>query len=365
VRVLLTLLLCAAAARAEEKPSPFIDPDDGWFDVSGFLEKVYGAVPVIAPITEPAVGYGAAGALVFVDRDLSAGPGARPDLYLIGGLYTESQSWGAMGLYSGNFLRGDLHTLAGLGYFSLNLKYYGLGDDASLSRNPVNYNLQASILGGSAAYRIASTPLFAGLGVLLGKTEVDVNGGGSVPSDQQVTLLSFRPLLQFDTRDNIFTPTRGLFGEAGFSFIHQSDGPWFELFDLTAIGYLPLLPRELFLGVKAGAGFSFGDGPFYLRPYVDLRGAPRLRYQGEEAAEVEVELRWQFWKRFSLVGFGGAGGAWNSFLGFDRSQAVVTGGAGFRYELARKVGLHMGADFAFGKDGFALYIQFGSAWAHL
>jgi glucose/arabinose dehydrogenase len=42
---------------------------------------------------------------------------------------------------------------------------------------------------------------------------------------------------------------------------------------------------------------------------------------------------------------------------------VTTGGAGFRYELARKYKLHAGADVAFGKDGPALYIQFGHAWA--
>ncbi len=34
----------------------------GWFDVSGFLDTAYGFVPLVVPITEPAVGYSAAGA---------------------------------------------------------------------------------------------------------------------------------------------------------------------------------------------------------------------------------------------------------------------------------------------------------------
>jgi len=157
---------------------------------------------------------------------------------------------------------------------------------------------------------------------------------------------------------------RGVFGEASLAVSHLNPGDWFELLDLTAIGYLPLL-EDLYLGVFTGAGFSFGDAPFYLRPWVVLRGAPALRYQGEQTAEVEAELRWQFWKRFSLVGFGGVGGAWTGVFGFDRSEAVFTGGAGFRYEIARKHGLHMGADFAFGQNGFVLYIQFGSAWMRL
>jgi hypothetical protein len=38
-----------------------------------------------------------------------------------------------------------------------------------------------------------------------------------------------------------------------------------------------------------------------------LRGIPAMRYQGESTAQAEAELRWQFWQRFSLVGFAGAG----------------------------------------------------------
>src|SRR5215468_2056660 len=99
------LLLCAAlAAHGEESD---FRGDDGWFDVSNFVAKKYGFVPVIVPITEPAIGYGAAAALVFISRDRNAPAGTRPDLYLGGGMYTESQSWGSFGGYSGNFLNGD------------------------------------------------------------------------------------------------------------------------------------------------------------------------------------------------------------------------------------------------------------------
>ena len=88
-----------------------------------------------------------------------------------------------------------------------------------------------------------------------------------------------------------------------------------------------------------------------------------MRYQGDDAAEIEAELRWQLWKRFSLIGFIGTGGAWNDNAGhFGQTQNIVTGGTGFRYELARKYGLHMGVDVAFGPDEPIIYVQFGSAW---
>ncbi len=73
-------------------------------------------------------------------------------------------------------------------------------------------------------------------------------------------------------------------------------------------------------------------------------------------------MRWQLWERFSLIGFAGAGVAWNNLEHLDSKRELVTGGTGIRYEIAKKHGLHMGADIAFGPDGPALYIQFGSAW---
>src|SRR4029453_1842013 len=94
--------------------------------------------------------------------------------------------------------------------------------------------------------------------------------------------------------------------------------------------------------------------PFYLRPFISLRGAPIMRYQGEEVAQIEAELRWQFWKRLSLVGFAGGWAAWTDFEPFPRTKTVPTGGVGFRYEIARKYGIHAGLDVAFGPDNTAV-----------
>lgn len=87
-----------------------------------------------------------------------------------------------------------------------------------------------------------------------------------------------------------------------------------------------------------------------------------MRYQGEDVGQMEAELRWQFWKRFSVVGFVGGGAAWNDFQRFEEAQTVLAGGTGFRYELSRKHGIHIGVDVAVGPADPAIYIQVGSAW---
>src|SRR3974390_2995546 len=75
------LLLCAPVVRAQTNvtsepegtnaASKFRSPEDGWFDVSGFLEEKYGFIPVPLIITEPAVGYGG-GPCLIVPRKLPA-----------------------------------------------------------------------------------------------------------------------------------------------------------------------------------------------------------------------------------------------------------------------------------------------------
>jgi hypothetical protein len=86
-----------------------------------------------------------------------------------------------------------------------------------------------------------------------------------------------------------------------------------------------------------------------------------MSHQGQYVAQSEAELRWQFTHRYSLVGFMGIANAWND--GDDDSRGtVVAGGIGFRYELARRYGLHGGLDLAFGPEDPAIYITVGSAW---
>ena len=63
------------------------------------------------------------------------------------------------------------------------------------------------------------------------------------------------------------------------------------------------------------------------------------------------------------MAFGGAGTTRTSRDAFgDVTQNVGSGGVGFRYELARKFGLHAGIDVAHSPGTTAVYFQVGNAW---
>ncbi len=356
------------SSKTNTAPSRFFDPEDGWVDVSGFLDTAYGFLPIAAPITEPAVGYGAAGGLLFLDRDPNdTNMLNRPSMAAVGGLGTENGTGAAFGAYRGSWFDNKLETRAIATYAAINLKFYGVGD-SPLKNDPVPYTLRPT--GGLVDFRYrlgdSTSPWQAGLEYRAAVTKVSFDGalpGQVSPLTLDSRLAALKPTLTYDNRDNIFTPNKGLYSQAGVEVYNGVLGSdWdFEKIDLSAIYYRPLADT-ITLGWKVETKLSCGDAPFYLRPSIDLRGVTAVRYMGDYMADEELEVRWQFWRRFSLVGFTGLGIAWNDFTGFDNKLEVVSGGVGLRYEIARKYGLHMGLDVAFGPDSPAIYVQFGSAW---
>jgi hypothetical protein len=344
-------------------------PEDGWLDISGFLDQAYGFVPLVIPITEPAVGYGAAGAVAFIDKpqgEAQAGFG-RPNITAIGGLATDNGTWGSMAGDSRYWLDDRLQTLVGGAYASVNLDFYGIGENGRLKSHPLTYNLEPMAGVVQAKYRLGDSRVWGGLGYALATTQVEFDAPAGTPGlpdfQQESRVGGLMPSLTYDSRDTIFTPTRGTYVDTSVGLFSQALGgdDEFQRVNLIGMHFVPLHPKVT-LGVRGDGILSFGDVPFYLRPFVFMRGVSAMRYQGEHVAQVEAELRWQFWKRFSLVGFVGGGAVWNDFDRFDNPLAVVTGGTGFRYELARKYGLHVGVDVAFGPDDPIIYVQFGNAW---
>ena len=106
-----------------------------------------------------------------------------------------------------------------------------------------------------------------------------------------------------------------------------------------------------------------GDVPFYMLPFIDLRGIPAARFQDTNVGVLEAELRYDITERWSVVGFFGGGFAWGERISsFADAERPVSGGVGFRYLIARRLGIYAGIDFAQSTVDRALYIQVGSGW---
>lgn len=354
-----------AEATAQQVSSP-TTVDDGWPDLSNFIDQAYGFLPLAIPITEPAVGLGAVGALAFIDKqNPEAGAGfGRPNISVVGALATDN---GSRGLILGDmryWLDDRLQTLVGAIKTSINLDYYGTGEQGFLNKHPRSYSLDLSGAMAQAKYRIGQSQNWIGLGYILASTRATFNTPFDFPErDRSIQLGGINATFSHDSRDNIFTPRSGNYLELSASLFNEALGSDLKFTRLNLIGmqYFPLDAKWSF-GLRESISFNYGDAPFYMQPFVLMRGVPAMRYQGEKVAQVEAELRWQFWQRFSLLGFVGAGSAVDEVRQLTQTSNVVAGGAGLRYEVARKYGIHMGLDVAWSRDGPAAYFQVGSAW---
>jgi hypothetical protein len=251
----------------------------------------------------------------------------------------------------------------------VNLEFFGLGGDRRPGEVGLGYGVAARGATAGASVRVGDTPLWLGLQYGLASTTVtagqpDFGVPGIPTGDRDLRLGALVPSITVDARDNFFTPTRGWYLDLSLPLFREALGSDrdFNRPMLTAMAFQPLGPT-LFLSARGGARSSSDGTPLYLRPFVVLRGVQALRYQGERAAEAEVELRWQAHRRFSAVAFGGAGIARSDGERGERDKRVTAAGIGLRYLLARTYGLHMGLDLAWGPDKPIVYVVFGSAWA--
>lgn len=358
-------------APKEDKLSLF-DDEDGYFDIGEFLDKPFGFYPVIAPITEPAIGYGAALVPVFIHRPEGQN---RPNFYALGAMATQNGSEGLFAGYSAYHFDERVQVEASLMDASINLDFFGSGSSILPSDLALQYNLKVTGFSVGGDWKVKEkSPWNLGLKYFYGDVRASLKkfpGSDLLPPDVDLSALGFttkfstiRTSVNYDTRNNIFTPTDGQFSELEVSW---SDPTWgasdrFQLATLQTMQFIPLIDEKLYFSARGVVKQSFGDIPFYRLPFIELRGIPMVRYQGDGVANLEGELRWQIHERWSLLGFSGVGTSWNDNKYLQSSTDAFSGGTGFRYLISRRHGMQIGVDAGFSKNSSAVYIQFGNAW---
>ena len=349
--------------------SRFFDPEDGQLDLSHFLEDPRGFLPIPIVVTEPAVGYGGGAAGMFLRPRTEAGSEgfARPNISAVGAFGTQNGTWGAFGGDTSRWVDGRLRTLAGIGTGRVNLDFYGLGPTSSSVNEKVRYSLEFSGAVAQVNWQLApKSPWAVGLRYVYADVDPVLRDEPVFPTLAQsarVKVSAPSPILEYDTRDNVFTPTRGIYAESSWLASRRSLGATddFERFTQVLMGWYPA-SAAVTLGARLNYAWASEGTPFFLRPYIQLRGVPAVRFQGDQAASLEVEARWRFYGRWSVVAFGGGGTARSDRDIFAATQNVGSGGMGFRYELARKFGLDAGIDVAHSPGTTAVYFVVGNAW---
>lgn len=370
---------------AVSKRDLFFDPHDGWLDFSAFLATARGFLPIGNVITEPAVGYGGVLGFMFlhdslVDRARAVReqrPGETlvrltpPSVSGVGGFLTENGTWGGGVFHFGIYKQDRLRYTGALFYNSMNLDYYGRGGDLLLPIESISYTLDGAFFVQQLMVRVADTDLFLGANYkyMSFDTKLDLGLGIEPPEwfpelERTIESGGVGLVAQFDARNSIFTPDVGIDAKAETMFFREAlggDRDYFKAYT-NLRGWFPVR-HSLIVGLRTDVNFSDDNTPFYSLPFIDLRGISLSRFQGQYTVASEAEIRWDVTRRWSLLGFFGAGWvAEDRFEDFELGNGKIAGGTGLRYLISRVFGIRTGLDFAWSEDDFAFYITTGTAW---
>jgi hypothetical protein len=385
ISILLIVLIAFGSANAQDDASESAeeegaekslmsqlkDPDDGWLDASQWLlENFIGFMPVPIFITEPALdnGLGMAGLFVHSPKSdqMRAEDGDNlilPNMSAVAAAYTGNDSWFVGGGHFRNWSKDRYRYNVSGGYASINLDWYGT-EEYPLPGSGLRFNAEGAMLDQEFLFRLGESRWYLGAGWRAFSS--DVQFITKLPIDlptveNTVSGLSAKAL--YENLDFRLSPRRGL--RANFSATANRDAIGsdfdFEQFDWKIRQYFEFGEKYTFSWRLDGSTTS-GDVPFYLEPYVDIQGIPVLRYQGPTAATVEVRGGYDVHPRWTVLAFVGGGRAADSISDLTSATTRSSYGAGFRYLMAKVLGMRVGLDVARGPEGTYWYLVMGSAW---
>ncbi|WP_289664269.1 BamA/TamA family outer membrane protein [Flavobacterium panacagri] len=370
----LLILLAFNTLNAQKYKISVKDSLDGAFDLSDYIIYAHGFIVVPTIITEPALG-NIGGALVpiflkkhapVIDED-GKKRFINPDITGGIGMYTGNKSWMAGAFRSATLIKPRILYRVAAGYGDVNLSFYA-NNRPNLPDQEFKLNFRSTIfytqwLKQFKNAKWSAGPQYMFLNSKINLPDFNLPPPFVKPGDIKSTVSQLGGAIQFDNRDNIFTPDKGIRIQSDFFWSDNAIGSDYDAWrvNLSAIGYYPLA-KTLIGGLRVEGEQAFGSPPFYLRPGINLRGIPAARYQGKTSIVTEAELRWDVYKRWSIMGFGGLASAFDDWDQAFAKPVVYSYGTGFRYLVARKFKLRMGVDVAKGNEDWAYYIVFGSNW---
>ncbi|TVZ14621.1 BamA/TamA family outer membrane protein [Maribacter sp. MAR_2009_72] len=326
-------------------------------------------LPVVFYTPETGLGYGALGLSTF--RLKGEKTTTRPSSVQLGITFTSKKQFLMFMPYE-FYLDEERWRFKGeLGYYKYFYNYYGLGMD-SREEDKELYTADFPRFR-LAAYR----ELFKGFSVGLGYEfdgynvlEPEPNGLLDATADiigkDGGTISNIGLLALYDTRDNIFHPTKGWYIEGVF----YNSAPWlgsdftYRKFELDT-RYYQRIKGDIILASNLFFGNRSSGTPFQDLNYLGTkrtRGFDNRRYLDKNEISLATELRFPIYRRFKGAVFGASGTVIPSL-----SQAINTSyksafGGGFRYIVNKKEGTRLRVDYGISSEGGQFYFTINEAF---
>lgn len=256
-----------------------------------------------------------------------------------------------------------------IGYYRYFYNFYGIGNnsreenlefyDANYPRaiTTVSYLLDEKWLAG-ISYRFDNFDVPNTDSLLNALNPAGINGG---------ILSTLGIELGYDSRDDIFYPSSGIFGTLK---IDNSSNITFSDFDywnvLLNLSYYKQLSNNHILAFNYQTGSQIGNSPFYNYFYLSsgksARGFDDRRFLDKNINLLQAEYRFPIYKRFRGAAFASLGSVASNYGKLFENSQQFSYGAGVRFQLSKKQLSHIRADVARSSEGFQFYVTIGEAF---
>ncbi len=329
-------------------------------------KKQFIPLPIVYYTPETHVGYGVLGACLF-----QAGANARTSNIDFAAIYTQNHQL-VLDPTLTIFTRNERYLIkANLLYTQFPEFYYGIGNDT----RPINRELIAysSFRTYAKVLRQVKPGWFVGVQQQFFST-FNVRRSSTTPHPVNTLVgelgsrtngLGLSSIV--DTRDNIYSATRGWYAEvSGLAYRPLFGSQYtFTNYLLDLRHYQSLTPKTV-VAWQVFLNLNTGTVPFKqaatLGGSMLMRGYYNGRYRDNHALILQAELRQRLVGRLGGAVFVATGDVAHQLSEFSVGDLKLTGGAGLRWLLSRQEHVNLRVDVAFGRHTQGLYFNISEAF---
>lgn len=190
---------------------------------------------------------------------------------------------------------------------------------------------------------------------------------GSITGSRGGLLSGFGASLDWDTRDAVLYPRKGVFFQLTvdtYSAMTGSDFTFTSL-KLDCRKYFLVAPDQV-LALQAYIRSTAGEVPFHKLALLGgeslMRGYYKGRFRDKDILAIQAEYRVMVTQRIGVVGFAGLAKVFPEFADFKLNNIKYSVGTGVRYILNKREGTNLRLDMAWGKASFGLYVTVQEAF---
>lgn len=184
---------------------------------------------------------------------------------------------------------------------------------------------------------------------------------GSITGSRGGLLSGFGVSLDWDTRDGVLTPRKGVFFQLAADTYGAMTGSDFTFtsLKLDCRKYF-LVASDQVLALQAYIRSTAGEVPFHQLAFLGgeslMRGYYKGRFRDRDILAVQAEYRVFVTKTISVAGCAGLADVFPAFAEFKLKTIKYAVGTGVRYMVNKHEGTNLRLDMAWGKASFGLYV---------